>query len=326
MNPFRLNCCSLLLSCALMALSGAPASAGSLEDANSIARGPDLENAQRSDTESANKSIVNELSRDMLSHVSIDALGRYFAQHLIEHDSLVKNGRQAMLDSILTMRQQRPALGLTVKHMLADRDLVFVHSQLSNTPANEMSGTNRFDMYRLDRGIIVEHWAVQASAPIRSASGNSVFSDLYQYPVSPGPIAQQRVEMNRLLVSNLSQEVFGKRNFALLDRMWSTGYIQHNQHVVNGRAALGKVIEYIAPVGSSYRVVRSMADGDLALVCSQNVDPGGNPANEFSGAAVCDLYRVVNFELVEHWDVRQEVPPTSVNGNSMFSNLYRASH
>jgi predicted SnoaL-like aldol condensation-catalyzing enzyme len=201
--------------------------------------------------------------------------------------------------------------------------MVFVHSQVSATPANEMSGQNRYDFYRLDRGWIVEHWVVQGAAPTSSATGNSEFSNLYVYPSPPAPLSRERVEMNRLMVKTLSDEVFSKRNFGLIDRMWGVNYIQHNPYVGSGRAALRDVIEYIAPVGSFYSVVRSMAEGDLTVVCSHNVDPGGNPKNEFSGAAVCDIFRVANFELVEHWDVGQQVPTSSVNGNSMFSSLYR---
>jgi predicted SnoaL-like aldol condensation-catalyzing enzyme len=212
---------------------------------------------------------------------------------------------------------------MTVKHMLADGDLVFVHSQVSATPDNEMSGTNRYDFYRLDHGWIVEHWVVQAPAPVTSVSGNSAFSDLYAYPSPPSPLSDARVDMNRLMVQTLSEEVFGKRNFGLLDRMWGAGYIQHNPFVGNGREALKSVIQYISPPGSHYRVVRAMADGDLALVCSHNVRAGGDPSNEFSGSAVCDIFRVANFELVEHWDVAQAVPASSLNGNSMFSSLYR---
>ncbi|UUZ56056.1 hypothetical protein LP419_12165 [Massilia sp. H-1] len=72
---------------------------------------------------------------------------------------------------------------MTVKHILGDGDMVFVHSQVSATPENEMSGTNRYDFYRLDHGWIVEHWVVQGAAPTRSATGNSAFSNLYAYPV-----------------------------------------------------------------------------------------------------------------------------------------------
>lgn len=297
---------TVVLSGALMALPVVPALA-----------------AQHGDAERFNKAVVGRFVAGVMGPADADAVARQVAPHIIEHDALVQSGRQGTAAWIRSMRQAAPTAAITVKHMLADGDMVFVHSQVSTTPANEMSGQNRYDFYRLDRGWIVEHWVVQGAAPTRSATGNSAFSNLYAYPTPPAPLSPERVEMNRLLVHTLSEEVFGKRNFALLERLWAPGYLQHNPYVGNGRAALASVMEYIAPAGSHYRVVRSMADGDLAVVCSHNVEAGGNPANEFSGAAVCDMYRVANFELVEHWDVGQQVPTSSINGNSMFSSLYR---
>lgn len=273
--------------------------------------------------EKYNKAVVSQFVANILSQTDADVVALQVSPHLIEHDPRAANGRDGTAGWIRALRAKAPAQTMTVKHLLADGDMVFVQSQVSSTPANEMSGTNRYDFYRLDRGWIVEHWVVQGAAPTSSATGNSAFSNLYTYPKPQAPLSQDRVEMNRLMVHTLSDEVFGKRNFGLLDRLWGAGYLQHNPYVDNGRAALKSVIEYIAPEGSFYRVVRSMADGDLAVVCSHNVDPGGDPKNEFAGAAVCDMYRVANFELVEHWDVGQGVPATSLNGNSMFSSLYR---
>jgi predicted SnoaL-like aldol condensation-catalyzing enzyme len=279
--------------------------------------------AHNNDTERLNKAVVSQFVAGVMGTQEAEAVARQVSPHLIEHDPLARNGRSGTAEWIRALRQNAPGQTMTVKHMLADADMVFVQSQVSATPANEMGGQNRYDFYRLDRGWIVEHWVVQAPAPTRSANGNSAFSNVYAYPSPPAPLSDARVEMNRLMVHTLSDEVFGKRNFGLLERLWAPSYLQHNPWVANGRAALQSVIQYIAPVGSHYRVVRSMADGDLAVVCSHNVEAGADPANEFAGAAVCDMYRVANFELVEHWDVGQNVPSSSLNGNSMFSSLYR---
>ncbi len=39
-----------------------------------------------------------------------------------------------------------------------------------------------------------------------------------------------------------------------------------------------------------------------------------------TGFAVCDIFRIENGKIVEHWDVLQEISPTPVNPNSMFEN------
>ncbi len=312
MKLFQQKRYALLLSCALM--SSIVTSVSAMEEVNA---------KHTETTESINRNIVVQLSNSMLSQDEVSALGHYFDRELIQHDPAVQNGRTPMLNSIRSMRQQVPARTLTVKHVLADRNLVFVQSHISATPANEMSGLNRYDTYRLDHGVIVEHWVVQNDAPTNSASGNSVFSNLYTYPSPPAPLTVDQMDMNRLLVKNLSIDVFSQRNFGLLDRLWATNYIQHNPYLINGRAALAGALPYFVPVGNQYRVTMVMSDGDLALICAQAQAPGSNPADEFSGVAVCDLYRVANYEMVEHWDVFQSVPATSVNGHSMFSSLYR---
>jgi len=297
---------SLLFSCAVLAAHAAPPG-----------------EASKGQLQSADKAVVTAFFTGLLGATDPDLLARHVHPQVIEHNALVPSGRAGTAGWIRTLRQAAPAQSLRIKRMLADGDMVFVHSHLSTTPDNEMSGTNRYDFYRLDKGRIVEHWDVQAPAPTRSANGNSAFIDLFAYPGTAPVVPAARVAMNRLLVQGLSEEVFGKRNFSLLDRLWGPDYIQHNPYVGNGRAALKSVIQYIAPAGSHYRVARAMAEGDLAVVCSHNVPAGGNPANKFSGLAVCDIYRVANVELVEHWDVAQQVPTSSVNGNSMFSSLYR---
>ncbi len=271
----------------------------------------------------SNKAIALELSQAMLGSAPLETLGRYFAHNLIQHDPQVADGREAMLSWIATQRAQAPARALTVKHVVADKDLVFVHAQLSATPGDEMSGQNRYDIYRLDHGVVVEHWAYAAPAPTRSANGNSAFNNAYQYNGPAPAVPAERVQLHRQLASTLSTEVFSKRNFGLVDRFWNAGYLQHNPWVANGRAALQDALPYIAPPGAGYRIVHALAEGDLALVCAHGNDPGTNIADEFSGWAVCDLYRMVNLEMVEHWDVGQGVPSASANGHSMFSSLYR---
>jgi len=279
-----------------------------------LAAGP--ASAHRDDVaENANKQLVSRFVDAVLSAIDPDVVARQVAPNLIQHDPQVRNGRQGTAAWIRAMRQQSPAQTMTVKHILADGDMVFVQTHVAAQPADEMSGVNRYDFYRVDDGVIVEHWAYQAVAPNSSQTGNSAFSDLYTYATPRPPVPATRVDLNRELVQALSDEVFGKRNFGILDRFWDTGYLQHNPYVGNGRAALASVIQYIATPTTRYRLVHGVADGDLAVVCAQVTDTSVNAEDEYAGNAVCDMYRVANLELVEHWDVVQKVPMSSLNGN-----------
>lgn len=273
--------------------------------------------------ESRNKATVQAYYQDVLGTADAEAVGAYFAEGCIQHDPRIADGRAGAVDWIRSQRAASPALAFSVKHVLADGQLVLVHAQLSPTPQDETTGRDRFDLYRLADGLIVEHWAVQQRVFSPSASGNSMFSDLYGYSGRAPHANEGREEANRLLAVDLSNQVFGQRRFDLLERFWAVDYIQHNPFLGNGRAELAAVLDYIAPEGSHYRVAKSVAEGDLVWVFAQSTDPGVDPADEFTGAAVCDLYRVVDFQLVEHWDAAQGVPPSTLSGHSMFSTLYQ---
>ncbi len=58
---------------------------------------------------------------------------------------------------------------------------------------------------------------------------------------------------------------------------------------------------------------RQVAEGDLVVMHSHLVRIPGD-----SGVAVMDIFRLENGKIVEHWDVLQEVPESSVNNNTMF--------
>lgn len=94
----------------------------------------------------------------------------------------------------------------------------------------------------------------------------------------------------------------------------SDDYRQHNPNVADGPAA---AIEMLTPKfdGSpeaSFEIQRILVDGDLAMV-HVKASRAGVPI-----AAVADLYRFSDGKLVEHWDVLQPVPETSVHDHPMF--------
>ncbi|MER7692726.1 nuclear transport factor 2 family protein [Streptomyces sp. NPDC097610] len=68
---------------------------------------------------------------------------------------------------------QFPQLRITPKRIIAEGDLVAVHSHTVNVPGER--GQAVVDLFRVRRGRIVEHWDAVQDAPETSANGNTMF-------------------------------------------------------------------------------------------------------------------------------------------------------
>ena len=93
-------------------------------------------------------------------------------------------------------------------------------------------------------------------------------------------------------------------------------YIQHNPHVADGRQAF---IDFFEPYFASHpellpsEIKRVIADGDLVML---HVHSRRTLTDR--GYAVVDIFRVDGDKIVEHWDVMQPVPESTVSGHPVF--------
>ena len=92
-------------------------------------------------------------------------------------------------------------------------------------------------------------------------------------------------------------------------------YIQHNPLVGNGTQPF---IDYFTQMGQEFpgksiEFVRAIAEGDLVALHTHQTWPGGD---EY---VTMDFFRFdEQGKIVEHWDAIQEIPETSLNGNTMY--------
>jgi NADPH:quinone reductase-like Zn-dependent oxidoreductase/predicted SnoaL-like aldol condensation-catalyzing enzyme len=122
------------------------------------------------------------------------------------------------------------------------------------------------------------------------------------------------------LALRLMQDAFTRGDTAIVDRLVRPDYVQHNPLAPDGPDALKY---FVATTRQQFPDVafeprRAIADGDLVLLHSRNVLVPGSP-----GIAVFDIFRYQDGKIAEHWDILQNVPATTANGNDMFSTLSR---
>lgn len=274
--------------------------------------------------EQRNAATIRRMYADVFGVGGAAHVGAYFARDFVQHDPAIAAGIPGLVAAVRLQDGQVPRPTVTLKHVLADGNLVAVHTHVSATPANEFTGRATAELYRLSDGLIVEHWAIVQDVPATSLNGNSMFSDAYRYDGTPPVVSEEREEANKQFVIKAWQVGYTARDAGVVDRHWAQGltYQQHNSQAPNGSAA---VKGYIASLGSVITQNRfSVADGDLVFCLNQNIDTNQNADSDDIGVATVDFYRVVDSKIVEHWDVIQTVPAVSANGNSLFSSLYPA--
>ena len=93
-------------------------------------------------------------------------------------------------------------------------------------------------------------------------------------------------------------------------------YIQHNPLVPNGASPFVQhfVSFFKAHPASALDMVRVISEGDLVVVHSRFTT-----GPDDKGQAIIDIFRIADGKIVEHWDVIQQIPDHTANGNTMFS-------
>lgn len=92
-------------------------------------------------------------------------------------------------------------------------------------------------------------------------------------------------------------------------------YTQHTPFAANGFDGLRNYVAWIVKhyPNAHGEIKRVFADGEFVLLhCHWAGFFGKN------GDAVVDIFRLEGAKIVEHWDVIQAIPDSSLNENSMF--------
>ena len=121
-----------------------------------------------------------------------------------------------------------------------------------------------------------------------------------------------RAEANKALVLEGIKGVFVDRDPAVLDRLFSDDYVQHNPQIPNGTAAIKALLQGL-PADFMYEPGLAIAQGDFVFVHGRYLGWGPKPM------IAVDIFRVEDGKIVEHWDVMQEevLAEASASGNGM---------
>jgi predicted SnoaL-like aldol condensation-catalyzing enzyme len=124
------------------------------------------------------------------------------------------------------------------------------------------------------------------------------------------------VDKNKETVLAFCKLAFGeKRGAEAVARYMGSTYVQHNPKAPDGPEAFIGIVDWIAKEApdTTHEIKRVIAEGDLVVVHGvMTLRP-----SDRDPTAIVDIFRLDNGKIVEHWDVAQRIPATTVSGHPM---------
>jgi len=98
---------------------------------------------------------------------------RYVGSYYRQHNPNAADGAEPFIGFVKWLTAANPQLRVEFKRVVAEGDLVVVHSH--NIPAPGTRGKAVVDIFRVENGKIVEHWDVVREVPEASKNSNTMF-------------------------------------------------------------------------------------------------------------------------------------------------------
>jgi predicted SnoaL-like aldol condensation-catalyzing enzyme len=123
--------------------------------------------------EQANLDHVLAMYRDVLMALDSTRVDDYILPGYIQHSTLAEPGVQALKDWLDARKADSPNAVQTIHRSFAEGDHVIVHVHVARWPGDP--GFAVVDIFRLEDGMIAEHWDVLQEVPSEPINPNGMF-------------------------------------------------------------------------------------------------------------------------------------------------------
>jgi predicted SnoaL-like aldol condensation-catalyzing enzyme len=120
---------------------------------------------------------------------------------------------------------------------------------------------------------------------------------------------------NKQVVVDFYEKGLNQKDFAAASQYFGPRYIQHNPNAGDGPEGFRALLQLLRDKfpNSHSKIKRVLAEDDYVILHVHTVrEPGTR------GTAIVDIFRLEGGKIVEHWDVRQDIPEQAANSNGMF--------
>jgi predicted SnoaL-like aldol condensation-catalyzing enzyme len=253
----------------------------------------------------ANKRLVYDMWRTLIEARDTEAAAQYLAEGYIQHNPNADTGRPGVFAFFSSLGaplavQERVTAPLVA--IVAERDYVAI-VQVDEHDQPRPYTTTWFDLFRIEDGLIAEHWdhgRLPAGGSPRAYVPPSESADQQAALVS----ADAQLATNKRLVHEMWRTLLDAQQVEEAPRFLTEGYIQHNPQANTGLQGFLTFFRQFAqprtvqPTVGNF--IQEIAEGDLVVLATVRAYDGaaGSPYT----TTWFDMFRVDGGLLVEHWD------------------------
>lgn len=242
-----------------------------------------------------NKALVLKALEATLLAGNPDAVDQYWSTDMVQHNPMFGNGIEAQ-KGVIGFLSGNEEFSAEYVRVIADDDMVALHARYEGFGPEAVIA---FDVFRVEDGLIVEHWDNLISEAAPNPSGHTQIDGATEITDLP------LTEANKAKVQEfITKSLIEHEDINITDYISPVTYIQHNPQVGDGLEGFGAFMAAIAEQGITmeyHKIHHVIGEGNFVLSMSEGAF-GGEPT------AFYDLFRLEDGLIVEHWDVIEPMP------------------
>ena len=108
--------------------------------------------------EEKNKEVIRNFYQEFFNDHIVESADKYVREDYIQHNPGVDQGREALMRAFGEKFAEHPEFRLNIQMMIAEKDKIAVY--LKNVDPQGNTKCRVVDIYRLEDGMLAEHWDV----------------------------------------------------------------------------------------------------------------------------------------------------------------------
>ncbi len=245
-----------------------------------------------------NKQIVLDFYKYAIEKADTVYASEAIAEDYIQHNPFVKTGKSGLLEAMAFLKQlpKSNTPQNSFKRVVAQGNYVALHYQVTFSGKTQIV----FELYRLENGLLAEHWDAIKVRSNSSKNGNSELE-------GPNRIEnRERTGQNERLVKQFAQDVLVSGDLERIGNYMVSDLIQHHPEIDNGIESFSAYLRDIAIT----KVHRVIAEGNFVVTQSSAF----KQETEF---VFYQTFRVEGGKIAELWSVEQQLPESMAHDNGM---------